>query len=261
MVKPKGGNTGEDVTKSSMPEDPAIRAQIRSMMKGKLLAWDPVKQKEAWSVPMAVPWNGGTLTTSGNLVFQGNGEGYFNAYAADTGKLLWSKHMSTGIVAPPITFVVDGTQYVSIATGWGGILTLNLGEPLKSGSPPSVNRIVTFKLNGNTDLPRVEKQALTLDPPKHQASEDDIAQGRIKYHEACWMCHGDTGVNNGGVPNLRYSRTIGSEAAFSAFVLGGVAEQRGMPNFSDTLELPEVELIRAYLIKRANDLKENPDLP
>ena len=261
VVKPKGWNTGEDVTKSSMPEDPAIRAQIRSMMKGKLLAWDPVKQKEAWSVPMAVPWNGGTLTTSGNLVFQGNGEGYFNAYAADTGKLLWSKHMSTGIVAPPITFVVDGTQYVSIATGWGGILTLNLGEPLKSGSPPSVNRIVTFKLNGNADLPRVEKQALTLDPPKHQASEDDIAQGRIKYHEACWMCHGDTGVNNGGVPNLRYSRTIGSEAAFSAFVLGGVAEQRGMPNFSDTLELPEVELIRAYLIKRANDLKENPDLP
>ena len=261
VVKPKGWNTGEDVTKSSMPEDPETRAKIRSIMKGKLLAWDPIKQKEAWSVPMAVPWNGGTLSTSGNLVFHGNGEGYFNAYAADTGKLLWSKYVSTGVVAAPITYAINGQQYVSIATGWGGILPLNLGEPLKSGAPPSVNRVVTFKLNGDVDLPKAEKQALTLDPPSSTASEQDIDLGRIKYHESCWMCHGDTGVNNGGVPNLRYSRALGNETAFAAFVLGGIAEQRGMPNFSDALGSADVELIRAYLIKRANDLKENPDLP
>ena len=140
-------------------------------------------------------------------------------------------------------------------------MPLNLGEPLKSGAPPSVNRVVTFKLNGDVDLPKVEKQALTLDPPASTASEQDIDLGRIKYHESCWMCHGDTGVNNGGVPNLRYSRAIGNETAFAAFVLGGIAEQRGMPNFSDALGSADVELIRAYLIKRANDLKENPDLP
>ena len=261
VVKSKGWNTGEDVTKSSMPEDPAIRAQIRSIMKGKLLAWDPIKQKEAWSVPMAVPWNGGTLSTSGNLVFQGNGEGFFNAYAADTGKLLWSKYMSTGIVAAPITYAVNGKQYVSIATGWGGILPLNLGEPLKNGAPPSVNRIVTFELNGVAQLPKVEKQAFTLDPPVSKASKQDIDKGRIKYHESCWMCHGDTGVNNGGVPNLRYSRTIGNKSAFSAFVLKGIAEHRGMPNFSNELNDTDVEFIRAYVIKRANDLKQNPGLP
>ena len=261
IAKAKGWNTGEDVTKASMPEDPAIRAQIRSMMKGKLLAWDPVNQKEAWSVPMAVPWNGGTLTTSGNLVFQGNGEGYFNAYAADTGKLLWSKYMSTGIVAPPITYSIAGKQYVSIATGWGGILPLNLGEPLQSGSPPSVNRIVTFALDGVEDLPSVEQPALTLDPPLSTANEQAIALGRVRYHEYCWMCHGDTAVNNGGIPNLRYSRTIGDGTAFSAFVTGGVAEHRGMPNFSDVLNHEDVEFIRAYVIRRANDLKENPGLP
>lgn len=261
VYKPKGWNTGEDASKASMPEDSKIRAQIRSMMKGKLLAWDPVKQKEAWSVPMTVPWNGGTLTTSGNLVFHGNGEGNFNAYTADTGKLVWSKYMSTGIVAAPITYAVDGKQYISIATGWGGILPLNLGEPLKSGIPPSVNRVVTFKIGGSTELPKVDKAALTLDPPANIGDIASIDAGRVKYHESCWMCHGDSAVNNGGVPNLRYSRVIGSDAAFAAFVLGGVAEERGMPNFSDALNSDDVEEIRAYVIKRANDLKEAPELP
>lgn len=261
VYKPNGWNTGEDASKASMPEDPIIRKQIRSMMKGKLVAWDPVKQQEAWSVQMAVPWNGGTLTTSGNLVFQGNGEGYFSAYAADTGQLLWSKYMSTGVVAAPVTFAVNGKQYVSIATGWGGILPLNLGEPLKSGIPPSVNRVVTFALDGAVDLPEVKITALTLAPPPNTGSQEDIAQGRVTYHEYCWMCHGDSGVNNGGVPNLRYSRAIGSKTAFSLFTLGGIAEERGMPNFSDALTSEDVEQIRVYMIKRANDLKQDPEMP
>jgi len=242
--KEKGWNTGEDASKASMPEDPAIRTQIRSMMKGKLLAWDPIKQEEAWSVPMGVPWNGGTLTTSGNLVFHGNGEGYFNAYSADTGEKVWEQYVSSGIVASPVTYAVDGKQYISIAVGWGGILPLNLGEPLKKAAPPTVNRVVTFEIGGEVDLPVEEGFAF-----------------RVKYHESCWMCHGDTGVNNGGVTNLRYSRAIADEELFSSFVLGGIAEYTGMPNFSEELDKAEVEAIRAYIIKRANDLKDNPDMP
>lgn len=254
-------NTGENPATISMPEDPAIRAQIRASTKHRLIAWDPVKQKQVWSVPMATPWNGGTLSTSGNLVFHGNGEGYLSAYRADTGEKVWEKYLSSGIVAPPITYAIDGKQYISVAVGWGGIMTLNMGELLSEGVPPNVNRIVTFELGGKAKLPKVEKPAFTLNPPPNTASEASVSAGRLAYNKNCWMCHGDTGVNNGGVPNLRYSATISDKNLFSAFVLGGVAEDRGMPNFTGYVSEPDAENIRAYMIKRANDLKENPNMP
>ena len=56
---------------------------------GRLIAWDPVKQKEAWRQEHVSPWNGGTLTTAGNLVFQGTADGRFVAYNATTGEKLW----------------------------------------------------------------------------------------------------------------------------------------------------------------------------
>jgi len=257
----KAWNTGEDYARFSMPEDPEIRAQIRSMMKGYLLAWDPVAQKEVWRHPLATPWNGGTLSTAGGLVFQGNGEGYFNAFDAATGKKMWEQQLSSGVVAAPVTYAIGDEQYVSVAIGWGGVLPLNLGEPLKRGVPPAVNRVVTFKLGGEGELPLETAAAFELDPPESIASAEVISAGRTAYHKSCWMCHGDSGVNNSSVPNLRYSRTLGDPEIFNAFVLGGIAEARGMPNFSDNLTPDDAEVIRAYLVRRANDLKNNPEMP
>ena len=88
---------------------------------GRLLAWDPVKQKEAWRVEHVAPWNGGTLTTAGNLVFQGTADGRFVAYNATTGEKLWESPTGTGVVAAASTYMIDGKQYVSIAVGWGGV--------------------------------------------------------------------------------------------------------------------------------------------
>ena len=88
---------------------------------GRLLAWDPVKQKEAWRVEHVAPWNGGTLTTAGNLVFQGTADGRFVAYNATTGEKLWESPTGTGVVAAASTYMLDGKQYVSIAVGWGGV--------------------------------------------------------------------------------------------------------------------------------------------
>ena len=88
---------------------------------GRLLAWDPVKQKEAWRVEYVAPWNGGTLTTAGNLVFQGTADGRFVAYNATTGEKLWESPTGTGVVAAASTYMLDGQQYVSIAVGWGGV--------------------------------------------------------------------------------------------------------------------------------------------
>ena len=94
----------------------------KSLPFGRLIAWDPVKQKEAWRAEHVAPWNGGTLTTAGNLVFQGTADGRFIAYNATTGEKLWETPTGTGVVAArrrPI--LIDGKQYVSIAVGWGGV--------------------------------------------------------------------------------------------------------------------------------------------
>ena len=247
-------NTGQDPEKSSMPEDPETRAKIASMMKGALVAWDPVAGKRVWSVDMPYPWNGGVVSTSSGLVFQGNGTGEFAAYDARDGSKLWSREMGSGVVAAPITYSIDGTQYVSVAVGWGGILPLNLGVALKDASLPKVNRVVTFKLGGTAKLPLPEAPA--AEAPERiatSASEAQIGKGRKLFHVRCWMCHGDTAVNRGGVPDLRYSQAIGDPDVFAAFVLQGVAEPRGMPNFSKQLDTEGVEAIRSYVVKRAND--------
>ena len=91
---------------------------------GRLIAWDPVQQKEAWRVEHVSPWNGGTLATAGNLVFQGTADGRFVAYDAKNGAKLWEVPTGTGVVAAPATYEVDGKQYVSIAVGWGGVYGL-----------------------------------------------------------------------------------------------------------------------------------------
>ena len=259
---PRGWNTGQDPAASSMPEDPAIRARIRSMMKGALVAWDPVAGKKRWSVPMPLPWNGGTLATAGGLVFQGNGTGEFAAYASDSGKKLWSVDLGSGIVAAPITYRIAGVQYVSVAVGWGGILPLNMGEALKAAVGPRVNRIVTFRLGGQARYrlpPLAVQQAPAL--PVQAGDPALIDQGRTLFHTRCWMCHGDTGVNHGGVPNLRYSQAIADRELFAGFVLQGQGEPFGMPNFARELSGGQAEAIRAYVIKRAMDLKADPEQP
>ena len=251
---PRGWNTGQDPVKSAMPEDPEVRAKIASMMKGALVAWDPVAGKRVWSVPMPYPWNGGVVSTKSGLVFQGNGTGEFAAYNAKDGEKLWSTQLASGIVAAPITYSVGGTQYVSVAVGWGGILPLNLGVALKDAELPRVNRIVTFKLGSAADLPQPDP--VPTDAPQRiatGASSQQIAEGRKLYHVNCWMCHGDTAVNRGGVPDLRYSQAITDAQVFRAFVLQGAAEPLGMPNFSQDLNEKQVEAIRAYVVKRAND--------
>jgi quinohemoprotein ethanol dehydrogenase len=258
----RGWNTGQDPALTAMPEDPAIRSQIRGMMRGALVAWDPVRGKRVWSVPMPLPWNGGVLSTASGLVFQGTGTGELVAYEAASGKKLWSMPLGSGIVAPPITYSVRGVQYVSIAVGWGGILPLNMGEALKSSVGPLVNRVVTFRLGGRAKLPVPQpRMAMPVTPLPPPAPAATVAQGRGLYHVRCWMCHGDTAVNHGGVPDLRRSAAIQDADGFRAFVLGGVAEPLGMPNFSKDLTADQVESIRAYVVKRARDLQADPTLP
>ena len=82
-----------------MTDDEA--AGVSTLVKAELLAWNPVTQQKAWSVSRPAPWNGGVLSTAGNLVFQGTATGKFSAYSADKGEKLWEVDAGNGIVAPP----------------------------------------------------------------------------------------------------------------------------------------------------------------
>lgn len=149
-VKQLAVNLGVDVLPASFPDDPKGIKAIKDATRGHLAAWNPVLQKEVWRVQHPGPWNGGVLSTAGNLVFQGSAAGFFKAYHAETGQELWSFPAQSGIVAPPMTFEIDGEQYISVSVGWGGIFALMTGPmtQISSTNPINRSRLLTFKLKG-----------------------------------------------------------------------------------------------------------------
>lgn len=127
-----------------------------------LVAWGPVRQRAAWKVPTPGPWNGGVMTTAGNLVFQGRIDGQFNAYAADSGKPLWRFSAQAPVTAPPISYAVNGTQYVTVITGMGTSgATFGALLPVSIDYCTQARRILTFALNGKATLPKFDAVPLT----------------------------------------------------------------------------------------------------
>jgi quinohemoprotein ethanol dehydrogenase len=257
---PKGWNTGADLAKLGLPDDKAVRKELGTIVRGYISAWNPITQKEAWRVPHTNLWNGGLLSTAGNLVFQGNSDGEFVAYRADNGQRLWSANSQTGIVAAPISYSVDGQQYVAIAAGWGGGYALNAGE-LATRSKGAVNRsrVLVYKLDSTQQLPApiVIKRELPQ-PPAQIASAATITLGHTLYMRNCMVCHGDRAVSGSSLPDLRYMNATTHEQ-FDAIVLGGMYWQKGMVGFSDTLRKPEAEANQQYLIKRSRDLVDGKE--
>ena len=250
-----GYNTGVDMTAASMPQDPAIKAQVLGSIKGYLKAWDPVAKKEAWHVEHEGPWNGGVLSTAGGVVFQGDSTGAFVGYDAKTGKALWSFSAQTGIIAAPMSYAVAGTQYVAVVVGWGGALPLTGGEVAHKGSLAiNRSRILAFRIGGTAALPppKLENDPQPT-PPARFGDEALLAQGKELFSHFCGTCHGDAVVGGGVVPDLRSALAIRSTDEFAKIVLGGTLKDAGMVSFSGVLTPAQVEAIRAYVVGRAND--------
>src|SRR5260370_7235716 len=144
-----------------------MKAAIKSWLKGHLAAWAAVAGKEVWRAEVGQPWNGGVVSTAGNLVFQGTGMGEFIAYRADTGERLWSAETEAGVLAAPISYSVDGEQYVAVEVGWGGAFGLAAGELAPDSHIASnLPRILVYKLRGSGALPAPPaRQPPALDPP------------------------------------------------------------------------------------------------
>ena len=249
-------NTGQnDAAAADSPlgsMDPiALAPLVDELMQGVLVAWDPVEQQPRWSQPLPTMWNGGVLATSGGLVFQGNGSGALVAYASDTGDSLWSFQAPTGIVAPPVTYKIDGQQYVAVLAGWGGAVGLVLAQQqAKFGQQGT---LMVFKLGGDAELaPVAIPRAKTFALQPRIANESEEALGAALYNQHCMRCHGIGAVSQGLVPDLRYMSQA-THDIFGAIVYDGVLEGAGMIGFSDVMSEDEVSAVHAYLIKTAID--------
>ena len=210
---------------------------------GHLLAWDPVAQKEVWRQEYASPWNGGTLTTAGNLVFQGTADGRFIAYDATTGASLWQTPVGSGVVAAPMTYEHDGKQYVTIAVGWGGVYGISQRATDRAGP----GRVYTFEVGGNAPMPEMvtyDRTELVAGVPY---DPDHVAEGAGLYVSNCLFCHGVPAVNNGGnVPNLGFS-TAATLTNLSDIVFSDAFRDKGMPSFEGKLTTDDVTKIRAFI--------------
>ncbi len=248
-------NIGYDFVAASLPQDPGVKAAAKAATVGRLLAWNPVTQQAAWSVHYSAPWNGGTVATAGNLVFQGTAMGEFVAYQADTGRKLWSAATQAGITASPVTYEVAGKQYVAIETGWGGAFAISAGEiALGKRAATNMPRMLVYALDGNDTLPPAADPAvLPLNPPARFGDAATIARGMRIYHPYCSNCHGDAAVSGSFIPDLQHSPALADAAAWERIVLKGERSARGMVGFADELSATDAEAVRAYVVSRAHE--------
>ncbi len=217
---------------------------------GRLLAWDPVTQKEAWRVDNVSPWNGGTLTTAGNLVFQGTADGRFIAYDARDGKKLWEAPTGTGVIAAPSTYLVDGKQYVSIAVGWGGVY----GHTARHTDRKGPGTVYTFVIDGQAPAPDFVAYRLGELVQGVPYNKDHVADGTALYVSNCVFCHGVPGVDRGGnIPNLGYSAQ-GVIGNLDKYMFGALAKN-GMPDFTGKLQPADVDKLKAFIQGTADAIR------
>jgi quinohemoprotein ethanol dehydrogenase len=216
---------------------------------GRLKAWDPVARRVVWATEPGPRATSGVLATAGNLVFMGNSGGKkLDAYDAKTGAKLWSFDAKTAVFAAPITYQLDGVQYVAASVG---------GAAQGGYFAPTHARMLVFALGGKAVLPEPAPYTPpSLNPPPSTASADVIAHGGELYSQSCSVCHGANGLQaRTSFPNLTVSALLHSQEGFDAVVLQGARADKGMGSFAKDLSPADAFAVREYLVSRANALK------
>ncbi|HZR33658.1 MAG TPA: PQQ-binding-like beta-propeller repeat protein [Terriglobales bacterium] len=236
---------------------------------GRLMAWDPVRQSARWSAEEQIATNGGVISTAGNLVFQGQGTGEFAAYAADSGRKVWSVKTGSAIESIPVTFTVKGEQYVVVPVGWGS--GSRLFAPASTMATPQSKRgpvrLLAFKLGATMPFPTPADIVPPVPkPPPQTASKEVIRKGEMLYGKfVCDGCHspGTDGSGawtlNGAVPDLRYA-PADVHRDWYPIVLGGSHWDQGMPGFANPpkfafpsakMTVEDADAIHAYVIDQS----------
>ncbi|MFN3312899.1 MAG: PQQ-dependent dehydrogenase, methanol/ethanol family [Hyphomonas sp.] len=252
--RPVAWNTGVDFSAGVPPiAPPEVIRFLRSTLKGRLIAWDPVARQPRWSVEHDNAWNGGVLSTAGGLVFQGKLGGEFSAYDAATGDKLWSTNLKSGGASGPGTYMIDGEQYVTITTGWGTAFALAGGFGYDAQVSPTVGKVITFKLGAIGEIP--DHGLVPIDAtPKGESfgTMTLISEGTVHYARNCAVCHGVLAVSSGVLPDLRWSAITANEDAWKGVVLDGNLAANGMVSFAEYITPAESEAIRAYVLAQAH---------
>ena len=234
---------------------PSYLKKVPSLdMHASLKAWDPVARRVVWEHKYSnLMDHSGVLSTAGGVVMQGSLDGKLRVFNDETGEVI--KEIDTGspLIAAPMTYSVNGVQYVAILAGGGGG-GWNFWTPgnvaLERGND---NRILVFRLDGSaTPMPPALAAVTPIpEPPAQPGTPADIAAGGALFGRNCAACHAN--ADRGPVPDLRRSGFIREAAAFQTVVRGGALEKRGMPSWDDLLTEAEVEQIRAHLVSLARD--------
>ena len=253
--RPGSWNVGTNFLANALPNDAAQMKAIKAMVRGQLVAWDPVAQKARWTVEHPFFWNAGVLSTAGGLVFQGGAEGQFVAYDAANGKKLWSYTTQNGVIAAPSTYELDGEQYVALMVGYGGSGALSAPAflPERSRLP---GRLMVFKLGGKAKAPAYDIATM---PPLNLAgvnSTGDAKNGFSLFHQNCQVCHGPN-ASGAYLPDLKRSPLLLTSEDWKSVVIDGAKKANGMASFSRFLTPKEAEDVRAYVLTEAR-LSQGP---
>jgi len=221
-----------------------------------LVAWDPRTQKAAWKIETRGISNGGTLATAGNLVFQGHADGKVHAYAADTGRDLWTFAAGQAITGVPISYSVDGKQYVTLTAGpltgvAGGFGSVSAQWGTNARIHP--RRLMTFALDAKTPLPATPLTARIKPLAAPQIKVDaKLAEAGGAAYIRCVTCHGPGAVAGGAAPDLRASALLLSHESFAGLLRSNALVSKGMPQFDD-LSDQQIEQLRHYVRQKANE--------
>lgn len=246
-------NVGFDRMGGSPPKIPNLGDIIDQQFLGQLIAWDPVKQEARWKGPVVRPVLGGLLSTAGGLVFGAAGATQLKAYDAATGEELWSGYTGNAAAAP-VSYALDGEQYIAIAQGFGGGYAAEGGPVAHAWKVKNMSRVMAFKLGGTAQPPAPVQEAREMPKPAAVTADAAVLQrGEVVYHRHCGYCHGD-GLRTGGVtPDLRWASTQTHEI-WDDIVRGGILRARGMVSFSEYVSEDDAEAIRQYVLAEANRL-------
>ncbi len=221
-----------------------------------LQAYDPIHQKQVWRVPLPGAWPGGVLSTSGGLVFHGRPDGKFVAHNAANGENLWTFDAGLGISGAPITFLVEGKQYVAVVAGWGGAGAAYFGDLSGFGwqSKRKRNHLFMFALGGAKPSPE-QADPIVVTPiidPDFVIDETKAAAGASLFSSTCMACHGGGAVASGYAPDLRASESTLDAEWFRTILREGPLELRGMPKYDD-LQDHQMEELRHFIRQRARE--------
>jgi quinohemoprotein ethanol dehydrogenase len=237
---------------------PSLRDLSRSAPSGSvrsvavLKAWDPARQKLVWQRPLDSFWNGGILSTAGDIVVQGDARGILTVYDSASGNVLKTVDVGTSMIGAPMTYRVAGKQYIAIMAGYGGGPGLYSPFPEQTAAYKYGNtgRLVAFALGGV----EVPKPAPVIDqpfaqPPPQTGTAQDIEHGEVLYNRFCGRCHT---FGRGLLPDLR-RLSPATHTIFYDIVLNGLYAPMGMGRWDDVLSRKDAEDLHSFLVAQAWD--------